>query len=131
MKKLRFIFIIPLIFVIGNSYGQLWAENVSVNVTSTFYSTCTVWVGAEDIGNNTYSYGYFYNVPTNTNVNLTNPMYFPTIPRPSPPIPGNYVRMVMLATAGGLSGDGFGDWTSPDPNTWYFTGGLLRIDLDD
>lgn len=130
MKKFGIILIILSLTVCIKSQAQLWAANVSVYVRSSQYSTCTVWVGAEDINSNTYSYGYFYNVQTNTTVNLTNPMYFPSIPRPTPPIPANYVRMIMQATAGGSSGNGAGDWTAPDPFTWYFTGGLVRIDLD-
>jgi hypothetical protein len=128
MKKILIISALMFFAFSVKTSAQLWADNVSVEVKSSTYATCTLWVGAEISLGTIYSYGTFYNVATNTIVNYGT-LYFPNIPRPTPPIPTNYVRMVMQATAGTLSSNGEGDWTSPDI-TWHFYGGLVKIDLD-
>ena len=130
MKKLvAFLTVVLLLSVSVKTNAQLYADNVSVEVHSTFYATCTLYVGASNVsGEFDYLLTPFV-INTNQVVNLPNGMSF-NIDRPYPPIPAYYVRMEMKAYAGSSEKPGVGDWTTPNTSTWHFEGGFVKIDLD-
>lgn len=129
MKKvITFLTVVILLSVSVKTNAQLYADNISVEVLSNTYPTCTVYVGAYNVTGEIDWNPTPFVICTNQVVSLTNGFSF-NITRPTPPIPSNYVRIQIHAIAGSSEANRFGDWTTPNPSTWHFDGGFVELDL--
>lgn len=130
MKKvIAFLTVVILLSVSVKTNAQLYADNISVEVQSTLYPTCTVSIAATNVLGQTSVLPTPFVISTNTVVNLPDGLLF-YITQPTPPIPAFYVRIEMVATAGSSEAYGAGDWTTPNSNTWHFDGGFVKANLD-